>query len=874
MERFIAHQLPSSSGERLYRTGDLVRLDKNLNLVYLGRIDTQVKHRGFRIELGEIEHAIAAHPRVQTAAVILSAGTDRVEAYVVAKDGEVIEIKELRDKLRLLPAYMQPEGFYFIPAKDMPRLPSGKINATALQDTSTYFAVSQKREHTDKQLVNAGNDIPNDSSDLSILLRAMAVIFPQAGNITPTSDFFDDLGGHSLVAAMLVSKLRKDCPEGSALKGLGLQVIYLCRTAEKIAASLGEVSDDNEAFYEKDKTVSAHLGDHWPVSQRKYVLCSLAQVPVLLFFFLIEGISILAPYLVFYAVLRAFTLGAAVLTTYCIFVVIPPLRVLVGIAGKWISLGKAKAGEYPLYSLYYYRFWVAERFVALVDMVTIADTPLLPAMMRCMGSHVGVHCHIGVTYVGAAFDLVFIGDDVTMGKDTVLATSWVERGRLILAPVSVGSQTHLGSNSLLEGSNIEEGGELGPMSMLPQGAHVPAGERWTGSPARFRAYSPDVGDMRASRPSEMRTAAVMTVMALSSVFILPIIQFAPQIPSMLLFEYTRVPHVGWWAQTAIVSAPAALIYTILVFVVLVVLRWLVLGTVVECSFRTTSVYFYRKWLVDRLMDMSLVILHPVYASLYVVPFLRSLGVKVGRGAEVSTARGINFELTEIGDESFIADRVLLGDQEVRRNMVTLKKTKLNRRAFLGNASLVPQGTELASNTLIGVLSCAPDIPLKEGQSCFGSPPLLMPSRQRGQENHPNHLLYTPRPRQIALRLFIEGMRIIVPRILITFGLGFGLQVFESAYQYIGLVPTLLLLPLFYFFCEFPMQVFLAIETKSDISVSQSLPFPPLPLLSFSSGSSSVATDVPNGLFGVSMCGSRNLSLPLMRHWPLRFSPTC
>jgi non-ribosomal peptide synthetase-like protein len=508
-------------------------------------------------------------------------------------------------------------------------------------------------------------------------------------------------------------------------------------------------------------------------------------------------------------------------------------------------------------------------------MVTIADTPLLPAMMRCMGSRVGVHCHIGVTYVSAAFDLVFIGDDVTMGKDTVLATSWIERGRLILAPVSIGSHTHVGSNSVLEGgSNIDEGGELGPMSMLPEGANVPAGERWTGSPARFRAYSPEVGDMRASRPSEMRTAAMITVMALSSVFILPIIQFAPQIPSMLLFEYTRIPQVGWWAQTAIVSAPAALIYTILVFVELVVLRWLVLGTVVEYSFRTTSVYFYRKWLVDRLMDMSLVILHPVYASLYVVPFLRSLGVKIGRGAEVSTARGINFGLTEIGDESFIADRALVGDQEVRRNMVTLKKTKLNKRAFLGNASLVPQGTELASNTLIGVLSCAPDIPLKEGQSCFGSPPLLMSSRQRGLENHPDHLLYTPGPRQIALRLFIEGMRIIVPRILITFGLGFGLQVFESAYQHIGLAPTLLLLPLFYFFCECPMQVFPTIETKSDITLLQSLPFPPLPLPSSLSGSSSVAIDVLNGLFGVSVYGSQNLLLPLMRHWPLRFSPTC
>ncbi|RYE36444.1 MAG: hypothetical protein EOP21_14850, partial [Hyphomicrobiales bacterium] len=73
--------------------------------------------------------------------------------------------------------------------------------------------------------------------------------------------------------------------------------------------------------------------------------------------------------------------------------------------------------------------------------------------------------------------------------------------------------------------------------------------------------------------------------------------------------------------------------------------------------------------VDRLMAMSLVILHPVYATLYVVPFLRAVGVKIGHRAEVSTARGINYELTEIGDESFIADGVLVGDGEIRRNMV-------------------------------------------------------------------------------------------------------------------------------------------------------------------------------------------------------------
>jgi non-ribosomal peptide synthetase-like protein len=248
------------------------------------------------------------------------------------------------------------------------------------------------------------------------------------------------------------------------------------------------------------------------------------------------------------------------------------------------------------------------------------------------------------------------------------------------------------------------------MSMLPQDAHVPrAMDRlpctFSNVLARCSGY-----------------ASIM-VMALSSIFILPIISFDSLIPSMLLFDYIKIPSVGWWAVSAIVSVPAAIIYMILVFVELIVLRWLVLGTVVECSFRTTSVYFYRKWLIDRLMDMGFVTLRPVYATLYAVLFLRSLGVKIGSRAEVSTARGINFEFTEIGYEYLIADRVVIGDKELPRNMVTLKKTKLNKRVFLGNVSLVPQGTELASNNLLGVMSCVPEIPLKEGRSFFGSPPV-------------------------------------------------------------------------------------------------------------------------------------------------------
>lgn len=805
-EKFINHPLASHAGERLYRTGDRVRLDHNLDIVFLGRIDAQVKHRGFRIELGEIEQSIAAHPEVQTAAVILSSATSRLEAYIVMKDGGAVDVRDIRNVLHHLPAYMVPEAFFFIPAEELPRLPSGKINARALQDISSQKASMHETCSQSEKASDAGT-LVDDDSDLGILLTAIAAVFPQSDNLTATIDLFDDLGCHSLLAATLVSKLRKESPTGSIFKHLGLQGIYIHRTPEKIVASLADrFSDEKQDVSSEPEGMEPLplMTDRWPVSRQRYLLCSVAQVPALLLLFFITSLGLLGPYLVFYALFQLYDIGTAILGAYITFVIIPVFQTITAVLGKWVVLGKARPGEYPLYGTYYFRWWLAGQFIKLIDMVSIADTPILPAILRCLGASIGSGCHIGILYIGPAMDLVSIGNDVCMGKDIILSTSWVERGRLILKEVQIKSETYLGSHSVIEGgATIEEGAELGPLSMVPQGTRIPTGELWAGSPARFQVKVQNIGLMKRTRPGAMRVACMTLALAMSSTFVLPILLFGPQIPSMLLFDCVDIPNVSQWTETAIVVVPAAIIYLILTYLELLVFRWLVLGKVVECTYRTTSVYWYRKWLVSRLMDMSLNILHPVYATLYVVPFLRSLGVKIGRGAEVSTARGINFELTEIGDESFIADHVLIGNETMRNHTVTLKKTVLKDRAFVGNAALVHQGSVIASNTLVGVLSTTPATPLKEGQSCFGSPPILMPARQQAQANHSDHLLYRPHRSQIALRLFIEGSRILLPRLVITSSLGFSTLIIGRIYNHWGIVASGFMLPLVYFWGKHP-----------------------------------------------------------------------
>jgi non-ribosomal peptide synthetase-like protein len=517
--------------------------------------------------------------------------------------------------------------------------------------------------------------------------------------------------------------------------------------------------------------------------------------------FLVHSVEFLVPYLLFEALITEAGVGLAVLVTYGIFVMIPPCLTLIAIFGKWLLLGRAKEGEYPLYGVYYFRWWFAERLVALANPKLIADSPIYPFFLRAMGAKVGAYCHIGSLRVGAACDLVTIGDDVVVGGDVKFTVSIVERGRLILKRVTIANDAIIGANSVIEGgASVGEAAELGPLSMVPCGLHIPQFQRFHGSPARFeRVVNESEATLgRRSRPSAARhllmTFAHMAVAGL----MLPLLYFIPQIPGLLLFDLVALRHVNGWAQVAILSVPIAFAYQTLVFAQLLLFRHVFLGRMREGKRKVYSTYYLRFWFIQRLMDLALTVLHPVFASLYIVPFLRALGVKVGRRAEVSTARGLSFELLEIGEESFVADGVLMGDHQLRGNEITFRKTKLAKRAFAGNASLLPGGTVLASGTLVGVLSIPPppETPLPPNVSCFGSPPVLMPARQR-VEGHADDVLFNPSAGRIAARLIIEGLRIIIPRAIIIFGIGFSLEIAYLGYAEFGVVHTLILLPAFY-----------------------------------------------------------------------------
>ncbi|MDB4951689.1 MAG: Malonyl CoA-acyl carrier protein transacylase [Gemmatimonadetes bacterium] len=226
-ERYLPNPF-GEVGSRMYRVGDLVRYLTDGTLEYLGRMDNQVKVRGFRVEIGEIEAALVAHPSVKDAAVVareFADGDRRLVAYVVAKDGASADAAELRVHLKArLPEHMVPSAF--VPMDALPMTPNGKVDRRALPAPVLDGAADHvaPRTPTEKALAGIWREV----------LRVE--------NVGAHDDFFA-LGGHSLIATRVVSRVRQAMGVELPLRAV-FEAPTLAELAARIDAGRGTSADE------------------------------------------------------------------------------------------------------------------------------------------------------------------------------------------------------------------------------------------------------------------------------------------------------------------------------------------------------------------------------------------------------------------------------------------------------------------------------------------------------------------------------------------------------------------------------------------------------------------------------------------------------
>ncbi len=778
-EKFIPknESLKDLPGTMIYKTGDATFMDSDKNIHFIGRIDSQVKLRGFRIELGEIETLLNEQNGILQAAVALKTDSndqEQLTGYVVTKKDFIFDEAFLKTQLLLkLPTYMIP--LTILKLDELPRLSSGKIDRKLLPIPENYFS-------------NASNEyLLEDSDNLTEkTLKILKNIFVNE-KISIDNDFFTDLGGHSLLAASFVSKMRSEAKVSQA----SLKDIYQYRPISEL---IQKWETSKKPLETKEKVFHK-------ISKSSYYLCWLAQSFSLILIYGLLATEIFVPYLAYYfALLEKENHIIAAIAALLMFCIIPPVFIGLGILVKWIVIGKYIEGTYPLWGSYYFRWWFVTTFQKIVPTQFMNGTPLYADYLKLLGVTIAPDAQLSSFSIGAE-DLVTIASDVSISTNAVFDNAVIIDGQFILSKIVIGNHGYVGSSAIVEGnSKIEDWGELQDLSLLEAGKTIGYGEIWKGSPSKLlatRCEKEFLKPLIVSKKTRFKYKLIYSLLLL----LFPVFILVPLIPTIVTI--TELDNAaGYFEFYYLWVTPILSLIYILMFALLNIFLCKVLQkNLQQGEYKVYSTFYVKKWIVDQLNSLSLIVLHPMYATVFISRYFRALGAKIGQNTEISTASNVTHPLLEIGNRSFIADAVTLGESDVRGQRFFLEKTIIQDNSFVGNSALIPQGFILSSNMLIGVLSVPPTNDQLEKESFkdwFGSPAIGIPRRQTS-ETFDVTKTFLPSKKTYYSRATIEFIRIILPQtVILICSIYFIAYASELLYnESLGLI--LLQLPFYYLF---------------------------------------------------------------------------
>ncbi len=188
---------PFDKNKIIYRTGDLCCYSYDGNIIYLGRVDNQIKIRGYRVELGEIENVIDHFIKPAKCAVIFDKNEDELIAIIEKGNNDNIGADEVFVKLRQqLPVYMCPSKI--IEIEKLPLTSSGKADKNKLHSSiKEYAAISLKKNY----------EAPRNKAESKLVNIWKEVL---AIDDIGISDNFYELGGHSLKSLKIMSAVVKE----------------------------------------------------------------------------------------------------------------------------------------------------------------------------------------------------------------------------------------------------------------------------------------------------------------------------------------------------------------------------------------------------------------------------------------------------------------------------------------------------------------------------------------------------------------------------------------------------------------------------------------------------------------------------------------
>jgi non-ribosomal peptide synthetase-like protein len=709
--------LESLGWQRAYRSGDLVRAEPE-GLVFLGRGDEQIKLGGRRIELGEVDAALQALPGVAGAAAAVRTargGNQLLVGYLVTQEGwdHASAVGRLRAEL---PAALVP---LLAPVDELPTRTSGKVDRDALPWPLP-----------EPETAGAAEQLYGTEAWLAEQWSATLGVA-----VTGAGDDFFAIGGSSLAAARLTTRLRTRYPSAAVLD------VYQQPTLRKLARRLEKsVQDDGAA-----RIVA-------PVPLRSKVTQSLLLLPL----FTVVGLRWTAALLALGNVLHWFgpcpwaptaswwlvAAGAALLFS-------PPGRLAIAAGGARLLLRGVQPGRYARGGSVHLRLWTAERLAECAGATSFTGA-WLERYARALGAKVGLD--VDLHSLPPVTGMLKLGRGCAVESEVDLSGYWLDGDRLEIGPVKVGAGAVVGTRSMLfPGARVGKRAEVAPGSAVA--GQIPTGQRWAGAPAV------KLGKAKRNWPRQRPPRSVhWRAMYGATGFCLTVLPVLATVPALLVMSRFVPADAG--LVTALRGALLAVVPGALAFGLAYALLLLIPVRLLSIGLRTGthpthSRVGWQAWTVTQLMDLSRETLFPLYAGLVTPVWLRLLGMKIGRGAEVSTVLALP-SLTTVGEGAFLADDTLTAPYELGGGWMRIGHSEIGRRAFLGNSGMTAPGRTVPDDGLVGVLSATPK-KAKKGSSYLGLPPVRLP---RSAMDADHSRTYDPPARLLWARGLVELCRLV------------------------------------------------------------------------------------------------------------------
>ena len=411
-----------------------------------------------------IETRLAECPGVRAAACRVQGDGpgQQIVAFVVPRDAAAPpHFEAVRAALRAtLPEYMVPSHFGLLPS--LPTTTGGKLDRRALP------ALDAHSPETPGRVVAPRNAVEEK------LVAAIGRVLDLTAGVSVEHDFFHDLGGDSLRAALLISLLRED----PATAALAVRDLHEARTVAGLATRVRPAAERSAVV------------EHRPARRRgRPVLATAVQTAWLLLGLVAGGP---AAYLLAFESVPDLSHGLGLAG----FVLVAPLALLAAagvyvaaavgfaVAVKRTLIGRYRPTREPVWGGFYVRNWIVQQAVRLIPWRAFDGTVFAHVIFRLLGARIGdrVHIHRGVNLLQGGWDLRDIGDDATVGQEASLRLVELDDGQVVVVgPVTLG-----------RGSRVDTR------------AGVAVGRRSRPTPTSPRSHSSRRG--RPSRPASAGTA--------------------------------------------------------------------------------------------------------------------------------------------------------------------------------------------------------------------------------------------------------------------------------------------------------------------------------------------------------------------------------